>query len=381
MGQHTLKYRVPIDFKPEQQPDGKWAIRGVPIFECHTSTDPNYCSKVDPAWMYKCVEDQQALKAKGFLPRLFIGHTDDSGHEKPIIGNLDNYRFDPVDKWLYADYVDIEESDLPMLKRYPGRSVEASKVTPAIRGVALLGATSPYFKLPDVKFAEGEAIARYSLEIPTMPIPATDPKGQESGASGVISAEEKADYAKFCKYWDMRIAEMKSKNDPSSHREPDDDEKPPVDPKEPDKKEPPVAETAKHSDAELTAKYSEIVEQNRAFAAKIVALEEANERSTWRAKYAEARVPAGRINVESKLDLLMKLPTESREAFYKDSLDGIVAPPTKTLDPKETSPAHKPEPGTAEEAAAVKAKYQEWKSKGVVKTYAEAQAKYIRDER
>ena len=136
------------------------------------------------------------------------------------------------------------------------------------------------------------------------------------------------------------------------------------------------------SDPVMTAKYAELVEHNRTQAARIHALEEAGERANWRAKYAEAHIPAGRINVDAKLDLLMKMPDKAtREAFYQDSLTGIVAPPAKRLDPKDTAPASKPDPGTQEEAEAVQAKYQEWKSKGVVKNYAEAQAKYIREER
>lgn len=381
MAPHTLKYRGPIQFTPERQPDGKWTIRGVPIFECHESDDPNYCRKVDSAWMYACVRDQQELKAGGFLPRLFIGHTDDQpgSPEKPVVGYLDNYRFDPKENWLFADYVGIEDKDIEAVKRFPGRSVEASKVKPAIRGVALLGATPPYFKLPDVKFKEGEQIARYSVETQTMPV---DPKAAESSASSPKSAEEQADYEKFRKYMAMYEAEKKT-NEPAPAPEP----KPALKKDDPEKKEPAVAEqkfndteaAAKY--AELTTKYESLVTANRDQAAKIVALEEAGERATWTAKYAEARIPANRIDIPAKVDLLMKMPKDVRQAFYDDSLKGLVAPATKPIDTKDHASTTKPEPGSAEEAAAVKAKYEEWRSKGTVKTYAEAQAKYIREER
>ena len=383
-GYVTLRYRGPIDFKPERQANGKWAIRGVPIFECHTRAD---IGKVDATWMYAAVAEQKRLKADGFLPRLIVGHTSEEpgASEKGIVGYLDNYRYNDADQWLYADYVEIEEADLPLLKRLPGRSAEAGINRPSINTVALLGGTPPYFKLPDVRFASREPVALYSVEIPQM---ATDPKAQESNASGAVSPEEKADFAKFCRYMKAYEAQKAADTPVKTPAEADGtksfgatgdkrhDAKM-AGTREWDEEEGEPGPPSKRADTELKAKYAEIVETSRAQAAKIVALEEANERSAWLAKYHEARIPSGRMDIAGKVDLLMKMPRDVRQAFYDDSLRGITAPATKPL-PKDDFAAA-PEPGSIEEAQAVKAKYEEWRGKGIIKTYAEAQAKYIKE--
>ncbi len=380
----VLRYKGPIDFKPELQPNGKYAIRRVPIFECHTSSDPNYCKKVDAAWMYAAIRDQQDLKAKGFLPRVFVGHTDDSpgAKEKPVVCYLDNYAFDAADQWLYADYVEIEPEDREILKRFPGRSVEANKVTPAIRGLALLGGTPPYFKLPDVRFSEGEAIARYSVEIPPMPI---DPKAAESNAQNPMAPEEKADYEKFCRYMAMYEASKApaippvepGKNPDDKTKEPESKEPSMADKKTDAEKFADAASTAKY--AEVTAKYDALTVENRAMAVKIAALEEGAEKDAWRAKYAEARIPKERLNIEDCIGDILALPTERRQKYFDNTIRNVRGPSDKPVDRTDHATAAKPEPGSQAEAEAVKAKYQEWKTAGVVKTYAEAQAKYIKE--
>jgi hypothetical protein len=141
----ALQYKGAIDFKPELQADGRYAVRGVPIFETH---ERDGIGKVDSKWMYACCDDQKLKAANGFKPRLIVGHTteDGTGPEKPVVGFLDNYRFDAKDGWLYADYVDIAPEDLPLLKRFPGRSAEASVTKPAINTVALLGRNPALFQ-------------------------------------------------------------------------------------------------------------------------------------------------------------------------------------------------------------------------------------------
>ena len=393
MDPFTLKYRGPINFKPELQPNGKYRICGVPIFACHESKDPNYLAKVDPAWMYACVADQQKLKADGFLPRLFVEHTSDDPNAEPkrIIGFLDNYRFDAADKWLYADYTDVEPEDLPLLKQFPGRSAEPKRDRPAIHGVAVLGATPPYFKFPDVRFADGEAICRYSVEIPKM-----DAKANESNASSPMSPEEKADYEKFCKYMGMYEAGKGTNVPPEPKPGEKPEEKPaeksgnePVKPPtkepamgEPDKKEPKFSDaeaTAKYT--ELSAKYSALLERAQAQDAKIVALEEAGEKAEWVAKYAETRIPAGRLKIDDHVEMILALPKEKRQKYFDTSVSAFVAPSTKPVDKSDHATSAKPEPGSQEEFDDVRAKYAEWKAKGVVKTYGEAQLKYMREVR
>jgi hypothetical protein len=331
---YTLKYRGRLDVQPEKSPDGRYAIRNVPIFQCHTRED---IGKVDSQWMRQCVADQQAQKQNGFLPRVIVGHNSDDPNatEKPVVCHLDNYRYNESDQWLYADYVDIEERDLDLFKRFPGRSAEANVKKPQIHVVALLGGTPPYFRLPDVHFKRREEIAYYSVELPNM----DTTQNQQPNSDGV-SPEEKADYEKFCKYMAMyEASKQKSEQEEEPMKE--------------------VEEKKDFSAVDVTAKYNDLSAKYNAMLARVDELTAAKEESDakleaaeWTAKYSSARVPANRINVADEVKFIMDLPKEKRQVYFDKSIKGIESPSTTKVE--KTMPGSKPEPGSAEEAEAVK---------------------------
>lgn len=156
----VMKYRIspPI----VKQPNGMYTLKRIPIFEKHQREDID----CDDRWMYACVADQKALKSKGYLPRLIVGHTSDgpNAREVPAAASLDNYEYDAGDGRLYADYVDVPSELLAEIKlgKWPGRSAEASRRQPRIEAVALLGGTPPYFKLPDLKYTRADIFSVYS---------------------------------------------------------------------------------------------------------------------------------------------------------------------------------------------------------------------------
>lgn len=378
----TMHYRGPLTQAPEKTSNGRYTLRGVPIFECHTRED---IGTVDRKWMQECIKNQQAEKARGFLPRLIVGHNSDNpdAQQKPTVGFLDNYRYDEATGWLFADYVDIEEEDLPLLKRFPGRSAEANVKKPMIDVVALLGGTPPYFRLPDVKFKHREDIAYYSLEIPVMN---TDPEkiGQPSATPKSGDDEE---FKKFCSYM-ARYEEEKAKKE----KERNDDQ-----PKKDDEKYEaqkgmltgasskqlakafgnmradgrPPSEGDRYSDSDLTAKYSNLLSRVDELTRTNAELAAKHESAEWRAKYASAHVPAGRINIDEEVAFLMDLPEEKRQLYFDRSIRSIPSPSTKRVE--KADPGSKPEPGSPEEAAAVK-KYAEEKKL----PFGQAQLDYIK---
>lgn len=403
----VLRYKGPIDFKAERQSDGTYSIRGVPIFATHQSAkgDDQHLDKVDARWMYACIKDQEQLKRDGYLPKVCIGHTSDSENapEQPVFCRMDNYRFSEADGWLYADYVDIQEADLPLLKRFPGRSAEPSIKQPAIRTVALLGATPPYFKFPDlVKFKERDRVVRYAVEIPPMAVEQQEQpadqleqtKKKESFSSGsgqaAQSPEEKADYEKFVKYMQMYEA---SKGEPAQGSEDDPADKPgkgkPTN--EPPKKDDDMPTDDKKkpefSDAESTAKYTELSVKYETILGRVdtltkenVTLLDARERDFWGAKYAEARIPEGRAKPDAVVDMIMDMPKEKR-ATYFDTAIGLIKGPTQTKLKTDDQIHDKPSPGSEAEAEAMQRYWEEGKAKGTFKNYGEAQLRYIKTNR
>lgn len=385
MADHNFNLRyMAASFTPELQPDGTYTIRRVPIFECHTRQEGNKKIVVDHAWMYQCVKDQKAKAAQGYYPKIIIGHNSDDPNapERPVVAPLDNYEFDPITGFLYADYVNLAPEALPLLKKYPARSAEASWVRPEINTVAILGGTPPWFKLPDMRFSEANAETfKYSMEL-KMDMP--QQQGQPTS-----SPEEDADYQKFCKYFlrmkgDSKYAEAfgqteKPEEKPAEEAPKKDDEGNPPEKKKDD--------TMNASDATSTAKYAELetkvatlLEGVASRDAQIAELLEVNERSKWTAKYAEKRIPG--LKVSEELEFLMELPAAKREKAFDRSVARYAAPSAK---PNASLGAAqgKPEPGSQAESEAV-AKYaaENTRGKGMnFKGFAEAQAHYIKTQR
>jgi hypothetical protein len=229
-----------------------------------------------------------------------------------------------------------------------------------------------------MNFADGDQIIRYSVEIPKM----------DFNDAGNMSPEEKADFEKFCKY--MKMYEGSKGETPEE--KPTDDNAPKggkEDDSTPNKDNQMADETKKKDFAaeELTAKYSELntkfealVAQNREQATVIVELQEKSERDGWRTRYAEQRIPSGRLKVDEEIDFLMDLPKDKRQPYFDKSVRAFVAPSQNKLEGVSDA-ATAIEPGSAEEAGAVKKYYDDNKGKGLFKNYAEAQQRWIKENR
>ena len=367
----VFHYRDAISPDVERQADGKYTLKRIPIFECHNREE----IRCDERWMEACVADQRAKKKNGFRPRLILGHTGDrpSDPEKPVLAYLDNYAFDPLTRWLYADYVDVPADLFAELKanKWPGRSAEASRTKPSIDVVALLGGTPPYFKLPDVNYhGRGEdIISIYSESLMASPKKLKDAELRKlyadyckyagmmdtsaggGGMAGVApDAAQEADYQKFCQLMQRYEAEKMPAKEPEV-----DPKKTPEGAPDDDSPAPYSAPTAKEPNVADTVKYQELLERADKQAADIQRLTDAAEAAEWTVKYSELRIPKGRIDVKEQVSLLMELPAATRQKYFDVSVKQISAPATTPIPEDATAPIAA---GSYREAKEIKAYYE-----------------------
>ncbi len=145
-------------YNPTKKDNGKWLIERVPIFECRGEIRGfNY----DTEWGKRVVSNMQKLAKGGYLPSIFIGHGGGWDREKPICGYLANIRLEG--KTLYADFDNVFD-DVVMydLERYPNRSIEVHEEKAEIAGLALLGASEPYFHFPQMFCEDGSSTHHFT---------------------------------------------------------------------------------------------------------------------------------------------------------------------------------------------------------------------------
>ncbi len=151
---------VPLSI--EKQPNGKYAVRGRPVFQVHRREGHSF----DERYMRAAVARQKLLKEKGFLPRVTFGHTSDDITDPgpPVLGFADNYRFDSKSGLLYADYIDLLPEVAEALKdnQIPGVSCEPNLDRPEINVIALLRGKPGWLKLPDARYADQTQRFRYA---------------------------------------------------------------------------------------------------------------------------------------------------------------------------------------------------------------------------
>jgi len=137
-----------VDYTVSDNQDGTVNITQLPIFQLGEHRDYNY----DQEWANQTIATHNQLKSDyGFKPPVFIGHKEKEGEEKPAVGFFDNLRL--VEDILVADLMKLPKD---FVTEFPYRSVEVSKSSHDITGLALLGATPPHFKFEPISFKEGD---------------------------------------------------------------------------------------------------------------------------------------------------------------------------------------------------------------------------------
>jgi hypothetical protein len=135
----------------ERGADGKYRIMGVPIFQACTAFGETF----DEGWIDRAIRKFEELKAKRWFPKVIIGHTA-PGVERPVEGYLDNMK--RIGNVLFADMAGLAEDLFLAIKdgKWPDRSIEGFYGKAQVNALALLGGSSPYHKLDQIRgFGEG----------------------------------------------------------------------------------------------------------------------------------------------------------------------------------------------------------------------------------
>lgn len=336
-----------VPWQVEQQPNGKFAIRGLKIFRTHQrKDDQGRLFNCDSRWMRKAETVFAEDKAKGHLPPVVLGHNPenpDAAPEKPAEFFIDNVRFDGSE-YLYGDYVDISPQWLAELKqnRWPSRSPEVwNPDTYRINCVALLGGSPPYFKdLGDLRFKE----SRLSPYIYQETFMAAEEPGKAAAnpdaAIDTPEVREKEEKEKFYQMWrechtryteeskkeeEEKAKQEMEKKELSEGKDKDGDGKP----GDPNKLEAPKPDEDK---TDYREKYEAQLKYNEELSNKLKTLEDANERAAWVAKYTEKKIPAGLLKIDDEVKFLMDLPSDKRQNYFDRSISHLPQPSTKLLE-------------------------------------------------
>lgn len=147
----NMKSKQFKQYQYDTNSDGSVNIRNVEIFipGRHKGYDYN------EEWWQKTINNFQSQKGGGYLPSVIIGHNDGK-EEKPAKGFLDNLSMDFG--FIKADIVKVPVNIFNDIKdrAYPHRSVEVNPDNNKLNALALLGGTTPHFKLPIMEFGTDE---------------------------------------------------------------------------------------------------------------------------------------------------------------------------------------------------------------------------------
>ncbi len=147
------------NYKFKKNDDGTYTFFKVDIFKLGYFRSFNY----DEDWFNRVKFNHEHNRDKNqYLPALFVGHS--GWVEKPASGFIDNLQLE--DSVIFADLVNIPEEEFNQIqsKRYPNRSIEVFDERAELAGVALLGSSIPYHKMPQL--FSGQKGTKLLYEVP-----------------------------------------------------------------------------------------------------------------------------------------------------------------------------------------------------------------------
>lgn len=352
-----LKFLGSIEPRVTKQANGKFTMHDIPIFTLHERDG----GKFDMHWMKKAIHKQKINRNKGFLPRLIIGHNDDDGVvEKPAVGALDGFYFNPADGWLYADYVDVPAGTVEEIKNgdWPGRSIECFPNDHEITALALLGGTPPFFRMPDIRYGADRKLSgpklHYSLEGVSM---FKNKKGKTKKAYVHEGDPEDADQR--IEALVRRIVGEMLSGRMDAQDEHEDDER--VDSMHEGEEHDDKKENAAMSAAtqELSKKYKAVEAHASRLQSEVDELKTENERDRWVHKYTQLRVPASQMNIDEEVDFILELPESGRQKYF----DKVTRHIPKPRGPQQVLDAQYIAVDADGDQAAIKAHYEDNKDK------------------
>ena len=186
--------QVIAPYVAEQQPDGKWRIKDIPVFAEHNRDGLDF----DVDWMTSAIKKHASRRKEGYQPPLHINHhapgerVQAAGHFELTRVEQRMYEGKPT-AVLLADLTDVPDQIYEEIEKgkLPYRSVEILDVSrPEIDSLALLDHEVPYFRFrnlkPDVVNRLPEEVHRFAGE----PMLLYHKRGSGAGAIYTFNDEE-----------------------------------------------------------------------------------------------------------------------------------------------------------------------------------------------
>lgn len=156
MTQHPQILRSGTGYDWGKQPDGRYTIKGIPIFHATVDNRGRKSTKYGPDYLRQVIDRQNSDQAIDHYPTVFVGHNTHDGDEKEPVGKLANFREGQFNNKLaiYTDIIDMEPEAFEAFQKekLPHHSVEIPDPTiPRFGGLAFLSSRAPYFTFPNNK--------------------------------------------------------------------------------------------------------------------------------------------------------------------------------------------------------------------------------------
>lgn len=152
-------------YAADQNPDGSWNIRDVPVFAAHKREG---MPRVTRVWLERAVARAQADKAGGYVPPLHVAHHNSgqpvSAAGKFLLTRVADFAFagGAPRPTAFADLLGVDQGTYDAIKagKLPYRSIESADLrVPEINSLALLDHDAPYFKFPLLSIGSERPVA------------------------------------------------------------------------------------------------------------------------------------------------------------------------------------------------------------------------------
>lgn len=150
---------LPTSFAAEQDADGSWLIRDVPIFSAHVDDRSGEAEEYDAAWLAAALANAQGREVEGYEAPLHVSHHDPYGRPSPEVAPAGTFTVRRLGTLVYEGrptptlFADLRVPDRVYQRikggELPYRSVELAPYASGKREIlslALLSHEVPYFR-------------------------------------------------------------------------------------------------------------------------------------------------------------------------------------------------------------------------------------------
>ncbi len=149
---YRFNSKIDIKFYDYEEDGERFIVRNVELFTLSKNAQG---AKIDKAFVERMIKNyEEEYNKKGYRPTVFVGHNSPYSEEKPAEAFIENMRL--LGDRIVANFIGNLKTFKENLKKFPYRSVEI--INGNLRGCALLGSNSPFFKNAPTIYSENNNV-------------------------------------------------------------------------------------------------------------------------------------------------------------------------------------------------------------------------------